>query len=277
MLGQNYYYGLIRNYVVAFGALFNDIIIERIDSSTNEVKSILVPLAYGPKERYLTRENQNPDLLRPVSQVWPRMAFEITGFQYDASRKLLNTGTNVTTSASTGVMLTQHNPVPYNIGFKLSVLSRNTEDALRIVEQIIPFFSPTLNVSINIVPDMHYGPTTIPITLKSVQQDEEYESSFESKEYVIWELTFDMKAYLYGPIYPSTVIKHVLVNIDITSGTANTSVIGNTAVTDYITVIPGLTSNGQPTSNISLTIPASQISANSDYGFITTYMSNIAQ
>lgn len=271
MLGQStFYFSLIRSYVVAFGSLFNDITIDRVDSSGNETKALTVPLAYGPKERYLTREIQNPDLLRPISQVWPRMAFEITDFRYDATRKLTNTGSTTTTAQSSGFSSTQYNPVPYNITFKLSVLSRNTEDALRIVEQILPFFSPTLNISINLIPQMNYGNTTIPITLTSVHQDEEYENSFESKEYVIWELEFLMKAYLWGPINTSGIITNVIVNFDITDANANYTAVGNTSVSEYISIIPGLTANGQPTSNVSQTIPVSQIFANSDYGFITT-------
>jgi len=64
--------------VTIFGTLFNDIVINRVDSSDNTTKTIKVPIAYGPKERYLTRQNQNEDLLRPISLVYPRMAFEIT-------------------------------------------------------------------------------------------------------------------------------------------------------------------------------------------------------
>jgi hypothetical protein len=263
---------MIRKYVTVFGTLFNDISIERVDSSDNNVKNIKIPIAYGPKERYLTRQIQNEDLLRPVSLVYPRMAFEITDIRYDPDRKLFTLGKNTTGSSDAGSLHTQNNPVPYNITFQLSIIARNSDDALRIVEQIIPYFTPLLNVSANLIPEMNYGNITLPLVLDSVRQEEMYEGDFTSKEYVIWTLDFTMKAFLYGPTTDSKIIKEVFVNFEIPSGDITPSVIGNTPVEEHIYVRPGLTADGQPTSNAAASIPVASINSTDAYGFIVEYL-----
>lgn len=275
MLGYNWYFGLVRNYVVLFGSLFNDIEINRVDTDGNNVQTLKIPLSYGPKERYLTREAENPDLLRPISYVFPRMAFEITDFRYDSDRKLNSQNKSTTTISNTGNLQAQLNPVPYNLGFKLSIISRNTDDALRIVEQILPYFTPTLNTSINLVPEMNYGNTTIPITLNSVAQEELYEGSFDSKEYVVWTLDFTLKGWFYGPMSSGAIIKEITINFDIPSDVNNTILptdIGNTPSSESINITPGLDANGNPTSIAANSIPISQISANSNYGFIVDFI-----
>lgn len=263
MLGHNFYFGLIRKYVTIFGALFDDISISREDN-----KSIKVPIAYGPKERYLARLEQNPDLLRPVSQVWPRMAFEIASISYDSSRKLDPNGHCTTGSSSAGTLKVQNNPAPWNINFRLSLISRNTEDALRVLEQILPFFSPTLNVTADLIPEMNYAPITLPITLLQTNMDEIYEGSFDDREYVTIDLLFELKGYMYGPISTSKVIKEVFVNLYTPSTNTAVQGVGTSSNPEVVYVRPGLTANGTPTSNSAASIALNQISANSDYGFI---------
>lgn len=272
MLGKTWYFGLIRKYVTIFGTLFNDIIINRVDLDDNTTKTIKVPIAYGPKERYLTRQIQNEDLLRPVSLVYPRMAFEITDIRYDSDRKLFTLGKCTTGSSSKGNLHTQNNPVPYNIGFRLSIITRNSDDALRIVEQIIPYFTPILNVTANLIPEMNYGNITLPLVLNAVSQEDTYEGDFISKEYVVWTLDFTLKGFLYGPTNDSKVIKEIFINFEIPAGNITTSVIGNTSVEEHIYVRPGLTANGQPTSNSAASIPVADISATDSYGFIVDYV-----
>ena len=274
MLGKVWYFGLIRKYVTIFGTLFNDIVINRVDSNNEDVQTIKVPIAYGPKERYLTRQIQNDDLLRPVSLVYPRIAFEITDIRYDSDRKLFTLGKATTGSSSAGSLHTQNNPVPYNIGFRLTIIARNSDDALRIVEQIIPYFTPVLNVSANLIPEMNYGNITLPLVLNDVGQEELYEGDFTSKEYVLWTLEFTLKAFLYGPTNDSKVIKEVYVNFDIPSGDITDASIGNTPTAEHIYVRPGLTANGQPTSNVAASVPVANISASDAYGFIVEYVND---
>jgi len=272
MLGKTWYFGLIRKYVTIFGTLFNDILINRVDSSDNTTKTIKVPIAYGPKERYLTRQSQNDDLLRPVSLVYPRMAFEITDIRYDSDRKLSTIGKSTTGSSNKGNLHTQNNPVPYNISFRLSIIARNSDDALRIVEQIIPYFTPNLNVSANLIAEMNYGNITLPLTLNNVGQEELYEGDFTSKEYIIWTLDFTLKAFLYGPTNDSKVIKEIFVNFKIPDGDITTSSIASTETEEHIYIRPGLTASNTATSNAAASVAVANINSTDAYGFIVEYI-----
>lgn len=272
MLGQTWYFGLIRKYVTIFGTLFNDILINRVDSSDNTTKTIKVPIAYGPKERYLTRQSQNDDLLRPVSLVYPRMAFEITDIRYDSDRKLSTIGKSTTGSSNKGNLHTQNNPVPYNISFRLSIIARNSDDALRIVEQIIPYFTPNLNVSANLIAEMNYGNITLPLTLNDVGQEELYEGDFTSKEYIIWTLDFTLKAFLYGPTNESKVIKEIFVNFKIPDGDITTSAIATTETEEHIYIRPGKTAGNTATSNAAASVAVANINSTDAYGFIVEYI-----
>jgi len=274
MLGQNFYWGLTRKYVILFGSIFDDIWIDRVDANGVSQKTIKVPLQYGPKERYLTRYIQNPDLLREVSMVFPRMSFEITGIRYDADRKKNTIGQYAAINSSTNTMYTQFNPVPYNFDITLSIISRNTEDALRIVEQIMPFFTPQWNTTLNLIPEMNYS-INVPIILNTVNAVDTYASNFEDKEWVIWEMTFTIKGELWGPVQNSSQIKEVIVNSYASPSGNISSYVGTTSPQEIIDVQPGLTANGQPTSNAEQSIPASEIKATDNYGFIVDFNENL--
>jgi hypothetical protein len=270
MLGSHFYHGLIRKYVILFGSLFNDIYIDRVDASGVTQKTIKVPLQYGPKERYLTRYQQNPDLLREVSMVFPRMSFEITNVSYDADRKLNSIGRIPSLAANNNVLSTQYNPVAYNFDITLSIISRNTEDAVRIVEQIIPYFTPQWTETLALVPEMDVN-IDVPIIIKNVSTVDTYASNFEDKEWVIWEMTFVLKGQLYGPVRRQSQIREVIVNTYMPNTNTAAQGVGTGSPIGITDTIPGLTANGQPTSNSAASIPASQIKATDDYGFIIDF------
>lgn len=273
MLGSHYYHGLIRKYVILFGSLFTDIVIDRVDSNGVAQKTIKVPIQYGPKERYLTRYIQNPDLLREVSMVFPRMSFEITGISYDPDRKLPSIGGATSLGANPNSVNTQFNPVSYNFDITMSIISRNTEDATRIVEQILPYFTPQWTESVDLIPEMG-RPLDIPIVIKTVNVIDTYANNFDAKEWVIWELTFTLKGYLFGPVRKQGIIKDVMVNTYIPKNSISDG-IGITPAVGMIEVTPGLTANGEPTSNVELSIPYSQISASDNYGFIIDFQEDL--
>lgn len=274
MLGSNFYNGTIRKYVILFGSLFSDIYIDRVDADNVVQKTIKVPVEYGPKERYLARFNQNPDLLREVSMVFPRMSFEITNVWYDPDRKLSSITQFSAFNQSSNTVNAQYSPVAYNFDFTLSIISRNTEDASRIIEQILPFFTPQWTEKVNLIPEMNYPPMDIPIIIKSASVVDTYANKFESKEWVIWELTFTLKGYLFGPVRKQGVIKDIFVNTYVPTGDIDSS-IGNIPPVDIIEVKPGLTANGEPTSNASLSIPYQQIKPSDNYGFIVSFNENL--
>ena len=62
MLGQQFYHETIRKIVVSFGTIFNDIHLVRKDNDGKVSQSMKVPLAYGPRQKFLVRLGDNPDL-----------------------------------------------------------------------------------------------------------------------------------------------------------------------------------------------------------------------
>lgn len=213
MLGHaNFYHHLTRKAVILFGRMFDDIsIVRKNDQTGKEVNRFLVPIVYAPKEKMVTRVLSDPDLLRQLQAILPRMSFEITGISYDATRKqnsLLKTNkTSSSTSASTAYM-----GVPYDITFSLNVYARNIDDGAQIVEQILPFFNPDFTVSAKMVPDLGFY-KDIPIILNSVTNNIEYEGNYDSVRFVFWTLNFTMKMNYYGPISQTKIIRTVYANI----------------------------------------------------------------
>ena len=53
MLGSTFYHQTIRKYVAAFGTIFNDINVERKNSAGAVLERIKVPLAYGPRQKWI--------------------------------------------------------------------------------------------------------------------------------------------------------------------------------------------------------------------------------
>jgi len=274
MFGWKFYFGSVRKYITLFGSLFNDIILERVDTNGNVVQTLQVPLSYGPKDRFLVRLQENPDLLREVNQVLPRMSFEIKSVEYDNTRKLNTIGKNKITTSNGNVLNTQYNPVPYNFNITLSILTRNADDACRIVEQILPFFKPEWTTSIKLIPDMDIV-MDIPIVLKSVNYQDTYAAGFNERYAIVWELDFVLKGYIFGPINNQGAIKEVITNFYVPTTNTAADGVGNSVISQYLTIVPGLDANGNPTSNASVSIPVSEISANSNYGYIIDFFGNI--
>ena len=213
MFGDHFYHKKIRNTVIAFGTIFNNVNIKRLDSSGNPLQNIKVPLSYSPKEKFLARLDAQQDLTGDDSKVaitLPRMSFEITGYSYDATRKLNKNQkiTKVTTNADTTKMNNQYMPVPYNVNFSLNVYTANSDDGLQIIEQILPFFQPDYTVTM-IEDTTMDTKRDIPFILNSVDYEDSYTGSLTSLRRIIYTLQFTAKVYLYGPISTSAIIKKV--------------------------------------------------------------------
>ena len=203
MLGQYFYNESLRKTIIAFGSLFNDIAITRKDSSGTEVQTMKVPLAYGPKQKFITRLTQDPGATQAVALTLPRIGFEIQSFDYDPSRKLNRTIRQKkvanTTDKKLKQMSTQYTPVPYNMNFELFVMAKNSDDGIQIIEQILPFFQPEYTVSIKEVPDMDIV-RDVPFVLNSVGYEDTYEGDFQTRRAIIYTLAFTAKSYVYGPV-----------------------------------------------------------------------------
>ena len=212
MIGKNYYNEGIRKLTIAFGQLFNNIIIENTSSTGAVTKRIRVPLAYAPKEKFLVRLEQQANLQkdREVAITLPRLGFEITGLSYDSSRKLnkMNKTIRVKSNEEGKKQNFNYTPVPYNINFSLYSFTATAENGLQIIEQILPFFQPEYTVTMNVVPELSIK-RDIPIILNSVNYEDTYSGDFTTRRAVVYTLQFTAKTYLYGPMSNQGVIKTV--------------------------------------------------------------------
>ena len=212
MLGQQFYHETMRKVVVSFGTIFNNINIVRKNNSGAIIQKMKVPLAYGPKQKFLTRLNNDPSLKNKVAVTLPRIGFEISNLAYDPVRKLNRVQKFKKTKTSDSNKLdVQYMPVPYNLDFTLYVMAKNSDDALQIVEQILPYFQPDYTITINDMADMGIK-RDVPIILSSVNYEDNYQGNFEERRAIIYTLSFTAKFYLYGPVTSDKVIKTVQVD-----------------------------------------------------------------
>ncbi len=212
MLGQQFYHETMRKVVVAFGTIFNNINIVRKNNAGTIVQKMKVPLAYGPKQKFLTRLDNDPSLNKKVAVTLPRIGFEISNLAYDPVRKLNRVQKfKKVKSSDKNKLDVQYMPVPYNLDFSLYVMAKNSDDALQIVEQILPYFQPDYTITINDMSDMGIK-RDVPIILGSVSYEDNYQGNFEERRAIIYTLTFTAKFYLYGPVTSSKIIKTVQVD-----------------------------------------------------------------
>ena len=263
MFGQQYYNGVIRKYVIAFGNLFNDIVIQRLNKAGERIQSIQVPLAYGPKQKFLVRLRQDPNLVQKVAITLPRMGFEISEMTYNGQRKLSSTLRNVIINSSDNNRIkNQYVPVPYDIGFTLSIFVQNADDGAQILENILPYFRPEFTTNVRLIPDLNIVVDT-PVVLQSVAIEDTYEGDFDTRRALIYNLQFLLKGYLYGPISTTGIIKRS--QVFFYKDTA-----ADAGAIERLTVSPAQHANGAPMTipgNTESSVSLKNIVANSDYGF----------
>ena len=215
----------------------------------------------------LTRFENDPNIDRETAVLLPRMSFEMSSVSYDSSRKLNTLGKVVVKDVDSKKLKYQYNPVPYNFDFTLYVYVKNAEDATKIIEQILPFFTPEWTSSVSLIPEMNVT-MDIPVTLNNISIEDTYEGDFKTRRALIWTLNFTLKGYIYGPVKKNAVIKFANTTFYIPTVTNLRDAVGNTTPNDRVTVAPGLDANGNPTSNASISISRDLIEADDDYGFI---------
>ena len=207
MLGNYFYHKIIRKTVTTFGTLFNNIQLKTLDADGDLILDQKVPLAYGPVQKFLARLQQSPNLDKKVTITVPRMSFEMTGINYDAGRKVppiqknRKVGDGQTTTTNV-----QYLPVPYNIGFELNVIAKSQDDALQILEQILPFFQPNFTMTVNLIPEMDEK-RDLPIILESIDFTDDYEGDYSTRRFIYYTLRFTVKTYMYGPVAANDIIR----------------------------------------------------------------------
>ncbi len=206
MLGTQFYNQAVRKTVISFGTLFNNIELKKIvDGQVMETEK--VPLAYGPKQKFLYRLQGNPTDGRKVAITMPRIYFEMTGIDYDASRKTPATQKYKTVINDEGKEVrTQYVPVPYNISFEVGILCKSQDDGLQILEQILPFFQPSFSMSLKFIPDMDEV-RDVAVVLNNVDFDDDWEDDFSTRRSITYSMQFTCKSYIYGPYTKADVIR----------------------------------------------------------------------
>lgn len=271
MLGHIFFHDLIRKYVATFGTLFNDIKLRRTNRLGAVTQTIEVPLTYGPRDKFVTRLQQDSDLNSQVGITLPRISFEIVRMGFDPSRQLPATNKIIHDGTANKVkrVFTQ---VPYDIQFALNVYTMTNEDGVRIVEQILPFFVPQFAPTVQLLeePDMRMD---IPIILNGITTQDLYDGAFEQRRVLVHTLDFLMKGYMIGPVVEKPLILFANTNFRIDGfnsaiGTSNNDV-------EAFKFRPGQFANGLPTSNGALSVAANTILPNSNFGVITTFSSTV--
>ena len=199
MISNYFYHEILRKTIVSFGTLFNNIKIKHKDNEGDDFSILTVPIAYGPVQKFLARIEQVPDLKKRVAITLPRMSFEMTGIQYDSSRKSSSMQTFKTIDKTNNELTKVFMPVPYDVNIRLSIMSKLNEDALQIVEQILPYFQPHFNLTVDLVSSIGEK-RDIPMILERITMDDQYEGDFTTRRILIYTLDFTAKTYLFGPV-----------------------------------------------------------------------------
>lgn len=235
MINNNiFYHTITRKIIIGFGSLFSNIRIERkaVDGTS---QTIAIPIAYAPKEKWLVRLEQDPNLDNHVYTTLPRLSFEITGMNYDAGRK--TNRMNYITCGDGDKVTRVYSPVPYNVDISLYSLTKTQEDAFQIIEQILPYFTPEYTISLKGVPESNIV-MDIPIILESVNIQDDYDGDFNQRRFVTYTMNFTLKANFYGPVVDGKLITNTLVdvnNITNQNPVANHEAVGNVATGNVTT------------------------------------------
>jgi hypothetical protein len=268
---QPFFHQQLKTYVIFFGKIFSDIRITRTDPITGEETALIrVPVSYSGRDKNLLRIDTNPDSPEakdcpPGFLTFPIIGFEMTGMVMDPNRKLPIMGKIVRKDNSDLDKLKRsYVPVAYDLNFAVYVMSKNIGDGNHIIEQILPFFTPSWTSTVNLIPAMSISPD-IPVVLDSVNFEDRYQGELTDRRNVFWTLNFTMLAYFYGPTLSKPIVK-----------TSNTNFfIGNTTTADTtfatVSVTPGLDANNNPTSNAAVTIPSANIAVDDDFGYIEVW------
>lgn len=212
MLDQRFYWGTIRKSVIAFGNMFNNIVIRRLDAQGNEAQLIKVPLAYAPKQKFLAKIEQRPNVdVQNIQVLLPRMSFEMVDIFHDPARKIspVQQTRNVTGGGFT--LNAQYAPSPYNITMLLYLYTRNMDDGLQVIEQILPYFNPDYNLSLKTIPELDIK-NDLPIILDNIGFEDDYEGDLTTRRAIIWTLSFTMKLNFYGPVTEQGIVRKVVAN-----------------------------------------------------------------
>lgn len=268
---EYFYHEILRRTIISFGTLFNNISIQHKNDSGDITSIIKVPLAYGPTQKFLARLEQEPDLNKPIQITLPRMSFEFVGLNYDNSRKVTTTQTFFSKD-SNSELRRSYMPVPYNMEFELSIMTKQNDDMLQIVEQILPYFQPGFTLTVDLV-DQIGEKRDIPVILNNISMEDDYEGDFSTRRSLVYTLNFTAKTYLFGPVSDTSLSKDIIkkVSIGYVSGSSSPSStreltysVEPTATKSYLDIVVStLNKDVEILDNILNVSDSSQLSVNS--------------
>lgn len=257
---NHFYNQTTRRYIALFGSLFNKMVITRDDNQGNEIQKMVVPIAYGPYQKFLAKIRKDPKHEAPYSISLPRMSFEITSMNYDGARKTASLNRMTKNAGDDNSKTYLYSPAPYNLEFNLYIMTKYAEDGTKILEQILPYFKPEYTFTAKIIDDLQA--VDLPLVMNSVSVEDIYDGDFETRRSLMWTISFTMKGFFFGPERSSKLIKFADARLyPRTEAEAER--------TQRITVQPGLTANGEPTTDINETVPYLDVEIEDDWDFIT--------
>jgi len=273
VLGEGFYFhDTLRRSAALFGTLFNEIYIQRDSGDANGSQLVRVPLVYSNKDKMLARVYADPDLDKPAAIVLPRMAFEQNGFVVDKARRLPTLNRFVSMYApDANKLYTAYSPVPITVTYRLYVAVKNVSDGNKIVEQIVPYFTPDLTMSVQLIDEIDRLFDVAVVLKEPVTYEDSFSGPLEQRRTVIYTLTFDLETYLFGPVKPKPIIKFSTTRY--WAGGAGETVadaVANSSMGYATHAQPGLTANGEPAYSASDSVDPNVIYANSDFGYIYT-------
>ena len=211
---EYFYNEILRRTIISFGTLFNGLTIKTTNADDDVVNITRVPLAYGPTQKFLARLEQQADLNKATAMTLPRMSFEFTGLTYDPARKVSTVQQFIVKDPDDeSESKKAYMPVPYNMSFELAIMTKLNDDALQIVEQILPYFQPSYNLTVELVGSINEK-RDIPIVLESISMQDDYEGDYTSRRVLLYTLRFTAKTFMFGPVSSATkdIIKTAKIN-----------------------------------------------------------------
>lgn len=274
MFGLMFYHQLTRSYVASFGTLFNDIFVQRFDTNGVRVQTLKVPIAYGPKEKWMRRRTEMTDLeAQTIGSQFPRISFELTGFTRDTARQVCQINKMVNLHADEDSLWSNFQAVPWNLAFTVYVMATNADDAVQIVEQIMPYFTPEWNMTTTPITEMGYKDDTSVIIQGDIGMEDDYTGDIIDTRIMTFTLNFTMRCRFYGPVIRQGIIKRAQIDLLIAQSSPGKPTPEEMAAaprSSRILLTPGLTANGTPTEDRTESIPYQQIKATDDWGFADT-------
>jgi hypothetical protein len=271
MQGSVFYWNLLRKYSTVFGALFADVIVRRFNQQGDVLQTLQIPIKYASKSKYIQMLARNQETTKVQMQL-PTMSFQMVNMQFDEPRKLSPINKNLHIQLTTGDNeRVQYMPMPYKVFFELYIFAKTHDDLFQIIEQIIPYFTPSFSTNLTLIPEMDIK-RDVKILLNTMNLDDIVETPIDESNVYGFTISFVMDCWFFGPIDNAAIIKKMEVymhSVPGNQGVLNVTNFEQYGTSESVMVYPGLTANGLPTSNSSISIPYTDIAANSNYGYIT--------